>query len=378
MATPYEQLSMEQVGNYDEEGLRRLIQARLAQAPRQMPVAAPQPAPQPAPQRALPLAMDSMQATMPRSLRLRQQIAELEGQGAGDDGGMSLLNALAAGYAGEQYAPVQAHFLKRAMAMSPENRTKAQIARLSREAEIADRQEGAAALQRERIEEQQRRDRERADERERQRAWQQNFQEQGQQQLQAYREALLGLRTPQAPPSQENQPALQPNIIKPGIAPETAMGIRGKWENFWNKVGDAVNAGDPQDASRQASEQLSALANSTRTILQDAVPGRPSNYLVQLFNAQTIEPNQLFVGKGTAINRISAVQGILDNGIQAQSSILQNPAAYTKSHVSNAAIKLQQLKQLKAEYNALGSVLSGSQDRTRLEELRAKYGSRKP
>jgi hypothetical protein len=154
MATPYEQLSMEQVGNYDEEGLRRLIQARLAQAPQQMPIAQPQPAPQAAPQRALPLAIDSMQATMPRSLRLRQQIAELEGQGAGDDGGMSLLNALAAGYAGEQYAPVQAHFLKRAMAMSPENRTKAQIARLSREAEIADRQESAAALQRERLTEQ--------------------------------------------------------------------------------------------------------------------------------------------------------------------------------------------------------------------------------
>ena len=80
MATPYEQLSMEQVGNYDEEGLRRLIQARLAQAPQQMPIAQPQPAPQAAPQRALPLAIDSMQATMPRSLRLRQQIAELEGR----------------------------------------------------------------------------------------------------------------------------------------------------------------------------------------------------------------------------------------------------------------------------------------------------------
>jgi len=125
---------------------------RLYMTPQQMPAAAPQPAPQSAPQRALPLAMDSMQATMPRSLRLRQQIAELEGQGAGEDSGMSLLNALAAGYAGEQYAPVQAHFLKRAMAMSPENRAKAQIARLSREAEIADRQEFSQAQQQRELE----------------------------------------------------------------------------------------------------------------------------------------------------------------------------------------------------------------------------------
>jgi len=90
-------------------------------------------------------------ASLPRSLELRRKIAELEGSQAEDDGGMSTLNALAAQFAGESFAPIQAQYLKRASASSPQARTQAQLARLMREAEIADRQEGQQALQAERL-----------------------------------------------------------------------------------------------------------------------------------------------------------------------------------------------------------------------------------
>lgn len=89
--------------------------------------------------------------SLPRSLELRRKIAELEGSQAEDDGGMSTLNALAAQFAGESFAPIQAQYLKRAAASSPQARTQAQLARLMREAEIADRQEGQQALQAERL-----------------------------------------------------------------------------------------------------------------------------------------------------------------------------------------------------------------------------------
>jgi hypothetical protein len=95
----------------------------------------------------------STQATpsLPRSMEIRRRIAELEGSQAEDDGGMSTLNALAAQFAGESFAPIQAQYLKRASASSPQARTQAQLARLMREAEIADRQEGQQALQAERL-----------------------------------------------------------------------------------------------------------------------------------------------------------------------------------------------------------------------------------
>jgi hypothetical protein len=89
--------------------------------------------------------------SLPRSMEIRRKIAELEGSQAEDDGGMSTLNALAAQFAGESFAPIQAQYLKRASASSPQARTQAQLARLMREAEIADRQEGQQALQAERL-----------------------------------------------------------------------------------------------------------------------------------------------------------------------------------------------------------------------------------
>jgi len=95
----------------------------------------------------------STQATpsLPRSMEIRRRIAELEGSQAEDDGGLSMLAALAAEHAGESFAPIQAQYLKRAAASSPQARTQAQLARLMREAEIADRQEGQQALQAERL-----------------------------------------------------------------------------------------------------------------------------------------------------------------------------------------------------------------------------------
>ena len=135
MAAPYEQLSMEQVGNYDEEGLRRLIQARLAQA-QPVPAAAPQPAPQSS---ALVKAKQAA-TSMPTEAKdlasyFLQQYQDLSSQGnelfssdpdysklqeyartRSQGGNAAMLNALAAQFAGESFAPIQAQYLKRAAA----------------------------------------------------------------------------------------------------------------------------------------------------------------------------------------------------------------------------------------------------------------------
>jgi len=133
MATPYEQLSMEQVGNYDEEGLRRLIQARLAQAQptvNQQSNAAPQSsalvkskqAAGSMPIDAKDLAsyfLDQYQSLSSQGNELfssdpdyskLQEYARARSQG----GDAAMLNALAAQYAGEGFAPLQAQYLKRA------------------------------------------------------------------------------------------------------------------------------------------------------------------------------------------------------------------------------------------------------------------------
>lgn len=120
-------------------------------------------------------------SALPRSLQARKEIADLEAQSddmsaiqaygrqQGESGQAAMLNALAAQFAGESFAPVQAQFLKRAAAaqqpmrvgkgmVTPDGqyivdlgaKREAQIARLSREAEFADRAEAAQAAQAER------------------------------------------------------------------------------------------------------------------------------------------------------------------------------------------------------------------------------------
>lgn len=119
---------------------------------------------------------------LPRSMSLRKQIADLEGQTddmsaiqaygrqQGESGKAAMLNALAAQFAGESFQPVQGQYLKRAMAaqepmrvgkgmvtpdgqyiVDPGAKRESQIGRLSREAELADRMESQQSLQAERI-----------------------------------------------------------------------------------------------------------------------------------------------------------------------------------------------------------------------------------
>lgn len=119
---------------------------------------------------------------LPRSMSLRKQIADLEGQTddmsaiqaygrqQGESGKAAMLNALAAQFAGESFQPVQGQYLKRAMAaqepmrvgkgmvtpdgqyiVDPGAKRESQIGRLSREAEFADRMESQQSLQAERI-----------------------------------------------------------------------------------------------------------------------------------------------------------------------------------------------------------------------------------
>lgn len=302
---------------------------------------------------------------LPRSLAIRKQIAELEGSQDQDDGGMSTLNALAAQYAGESFAPLQAQFLKRAAASSPQARTQSQIARLMREAEIADRQEGQQALQAKRLEAQrqaetdrQRAAAERAAEVANLRRELANQRDETMRFLAEFRRPQTTGRAPAAGPAPTSAapsapfapPA--PLIITPDIDPSAAMGAEGSIRSTWNKIGDAFNAGNPNEANRMATTQLNALSAKTRTVLQDAFGGRPSNMQLQLIQPLLIQPNELLTGSGTAQARVRALKGMITEGINSQQSVLNAPNA-SKAQQTRALQKLQELQQLNAEYDAL-------------------------
>jgi len=327
---------------------------------------------------ALPL---SMQRRRERDALLAQEddmsAIQAYGRQQGEAGQTAMLNALAAQFAGERFEPVQTQFLRRAAAaqhpmrvgkgmvtpdgqyiVDPGAKREAQIARLSGEIELADRLEAQAASQAERLAAQ----RDIAANRDMNSREMAQLRSDTQQLIASMRQpggasrpASAGEAVPVTPATPPAPPTAQ--IIKPDINPATAMGLGGRVRSTWNKIGDMVNAGDPQEANRQATEQLSALANATRTTLQDAVPGRPSNYLVQLFDQQAIRPNELMTGAATAQARIQAVKGFLANGLDAQRQVLTSANA-TPAAKATAELKVNQIQQLIAEYDALSSAFN--------------------
>lgn len=153
--------------------------------------------------------------------------------------------------------------------------------------------------------------------------------------------------------------AATPTIITPEVQPSEAVGLGGKWQSMWNKAFDAVGLGNPASANRVATERLDALANQTQLYLQDAVPGRPSNYLLQLLEKQAIRPNQAFMGEAGAASRVQATMAVIDTGLADNARIINNPAGYSANDVAKARDGYARLSQLKSEYQALGRGFGG-------------------
>jgi hypothetical protein len=143
-----------------------------------------------------------------------------------------------------------------------------------------------------------------------------------------------------------------PEIMTGNVDPTQALGLSGKFQNVWNTAADAVGLGDPNAPNKVASARMESLANQTQLYLQDAVPGRPSNYLLQLLEKQAIRPNQVTLGEGGARQRAEATLAVINTGLQDNARILNNPRAYPERDVADAQAGYSRLSKLKAEYDA--------------------------
>lgn len=275
------------------------------------------------------------------------------------EGDTSMLNALAAQFAGSDFEPVQGMLLKRAMA-AQEPQKVGNYGLISGGKFVADpyaaRDAQAGAMMD--IGGELFRD-ERATAREERMARQFAAQ---QARLIAAANARQGGGTAAAPATTAvdvGGAAATPTIITPDVQPSEAVGLGGMWQSGWNKAFDAIGLGNPASANRVATERLDALANQTQLYLQDAVPGRPSNYLLQLLEKQAIRPNQAFMGEAGAASRVQATMAVIDTGLADNARIINNPAGYTANDIAKAKDGYSRLSQLKAEYQALGRGFGG-------------------
>lgn len=146
----------------------------------------------------------------------------------------------------------------------------------------------------------------------------------------------------------------QPNIITPDIDATKAVGIPGFYFNTLNKIGDITNTGDSNDQTRKGTAALNALAQSTMATMSKAYPGKDTNYVLQRIDNLIVHPNEVFgSSRANSINKTISMVNEIQDAIDRQTNIINNPTSHTKSDVSDAGIALDSLRQLKLNHSAL-------------------------
>ena len=288
-------------------------------------------------------------------------------------GQSSMLNALAAQFAGERFQPIQAQYLKRAMA-SQEPVNIGNRGFVSADGQVVidpmyQREKSIDNLRRRAVDlERLATSAETAAEREAARR-EQNILINQTRQMQAktsrmnadtqrmFAQSRQGNAAGGQEYSVSGAPAT-PRIITPEVQPDEALGLYGAIFNIWDKGADAISLGNPAAPTKVATERLETLGNQTQLYLQDAVPGKPSNYLLQMMEKQAIRPNQLTLGKAGAAARADATKAIIETGLSDLARILNNPQGYSSADIAKARDSYSRLSILKSEYDALGAALS--------------------
>lgn len=127
-------------------------------------------------------------------------------------------------------------------------------------------------------------------------------------------------------------------------------GVSGAVGRVANIVTDALGmplAAPETEKAIQALEQLNAV---TVTTLQDAVPGRPSNYLMEQLNRLAVEPASILSGDRRSMDRLVQTKTLLSRAINEIDDALTNPRQFSQKQLNDAREKKLQLRSLLDDY----------------------------
>ena len=156
--------------------------------------------------------------------------------------------------------------------------------------------------------------------------------------------------------AEDAQPAIpqQVPLTTQPVHGALATGVRGFMGKNVNTIVDALGGRLPFPRLEEASQALTNLNVQTVTLLQDAVPGRPSNLLMQKLEELAVRPASLFMGDERAKIRLTQTRNMLKQEVdRIEREILRNPQLYTQSQLSASRNSFGQLQQLVQEYDQI-------------------------
>lgn len=145
---------------------------------------------------------------------------------------------------------------------------------------------------------------------------------------------------------------------------ELATGISGVVTNAANAVFDVVELGQPFPDADRARNALSDLFTRTQIVSQQAVPGRPSNYLMEQLAGFGVNVNTLTRGDERTLSRLQQTSSYLAGEIERLRSMVNRgeSGGLSSGDLSDAAIALRDLASLARDYEVAIDKLSRTQD----------------
>ena len=130
-------------------------------------------------------------------------------------------------------------------------------------------------------------------------------------------------------------------------------GVGGLVAGVANTYADLFNQRLPAPEAERAIQALTNLQVRTQTMLQDAVPGRPSNYLMERLGALTVGPSDLTMGPQRARERFTQTRDMIAEAIRTNESVLANRGDFLPKQVADARLKIVELTPLLRDYDAV-------------------------
>lgn len=142
--------------------------------------------------------------------------------------------------------------------------------------------------------------------------------------------------------------------VPAGTTGSAATGGSGFFGGLANTAADMGGFKMPYPGVEQATQALKNLKIQTITLAQDAVPGRPSNYMMKKLEELAVEPNSLFMADQRSRVRLEQTRAMLQQEVsRMEREILERPQQYTPSVLSKTRNSHGQLRQLVGEYNTV-------------------------
>ena len=164
-----------------------------------------------------------------------------------------------------------------------------------------------------------------------------------------------------APVSTERQ--TDRTFIENPAAVESALGPEGFVKNLLNIAADFTGNVLPFEEAERAENDLRQLRFQTLGIMQETIPGRPNQLLLEQIEKLTedLRPNKLFSGEQSALQAVNSIKSLVDSERASVAQFIEaNQDILTSAGGIKMLQKLRDLDTLSNSYGALAQGLSAS------------------